>query len=331
MQKELSVFKSTILLYVVVLILPFGFIYLNTTFETIKEDTEAISTLTQISTGINRIAMKKTPNTDIEQSIRFIDEKFNTLTYWVAKNNESPYYVGARTLKEDFDSIYGDWIKCKSFYTKHNETSLRPFLIKTNNELESFAVVMDKLVRFKQDKAVNTLYGALLIIILTMLLAIYSVRVYIEYQIRQNAIYDYESQLYNKNYFLEHLKTTCARATRYKYPLSVLSISVKNLDEIPEDKELRKKLFESIGGMLLSLTRTSDVACRYDKNHISIILPFTEAKNAEILRQRIEDTFIQHDFGDTLKPVFKFSITEYQPKETPQEFTKRAEETLKNA
>jgi PleD family two-component response regulator len=85
---------------------------------------------------------------------------------------------------------------------------------------------------------------------------------------------------------------------------------------------------ETIGDMLLSLTRTSDVACRYNKNHIAIILPFTEKENAQILMSRIQETFEKQDFGISQDTNFVFSILQYTPSDTSKEYIRKAEELL---
>ena len=327
MNKEFSVFKSTIFLYIVVLILPFGFYFVYDSFHTIQKDTKSISQIARVSTSINNIALDIDNRTN-PSTIKYIDNNLHDIAVWVEKNNKIGFYIGANSLKKDFEKILYSWDVCKQKYLAHDEIGLKNNVFKTNGILNNFSIIVEKMVYLKQDKIINVFYISLMIVMILMLLSIYLVRAYIEYQISKHSIYDKETNLYNHNYLMEHLKTTCARATRYKYPLSMLSISMKNIDKKTLPEAEYKKLMEMVGDMLLSLTRTSDVACRYNENHIAIILPFTEHENAEILKGRIEETFQKQDFGISTHPEFKLSIVQYEPKEVPKDYISRATKVL---
>jgi len=325
MNKEFSVFKSTIFLYIVVLILPFGFYFVYDSFHTIQKDTKTISKITNISTSLNDIVLNQNKQSSV---IKSIDRNLYNIALWVEENNNASFYIGSSSLKQDFENIQSNWDRCKQKYLAHDERGLKQSVLKTNALLKNFSIIVEKMVYLKQDKIINVFYISLMIVMILMLLSIYLVRAYIEYQISKHSIYDKETHLYNHDYLMEHLKTTCARATRYKYPLSMLSISMKNIDKKTLPEAEYKKLMEMVGDMLLSLTRTSDVACRYNENHIAIILPFTEHENAEILKGRIEETFQKQDFGISTHPEFKLSIVQYEPKEAPKDYISRATKVL---
>jgi diguanylate cyclase (GGDEF)-like protein len=326
MQKELSVFKSTILLYVMVILLPFGFYFIHDAFDTIQTDTKVLAKVYNINNDryklINPIYQKQT-----DSIIKNIDNNIRDISSWVQDPDNQKYYIGASSLISDFRAIEEYLNRCKLESIKNNQKSLKK-LILYNHKLDDFATMIEKMVYIKQDSIINVFYISLAILIILMMLSIYLIRFYIEYQINKNSIYDSETNLYNHDYLMEHLKTTCARATRYKYPLSLLSISLREINLDALEKDEYKRFMETIGDMLLSLTRTSDVACRYNKNHIAIILPFTEKENAQILMSRIQETFEKHDFGISQDTKFVFSIYEYTSSDTSKEYIRKAEELL---
>jgi len=326
MNQEFSVFKSTIFLYIVVLILPFGFYFMYDSFHTIQDDTKSISQLTRITTDIN--SLTSDTNKDKTYTIKSIDNNIHHIAVWVGNNNKSDFYIGSQSLRQDFSQIQFNWDICKQKYLSHDISGLKDSIDIINTNLNNFSIIVEKMVYLKQAKIINVFYISLMIVIILMLLSIYFVRAYIEYQINKHSIYDKETNLYNHDYLMEHLKTTCARATRYKYPLSMLSISMCNINKEKLPEAEYKKLMEMLGDMLLSLTRTSDVACRYDINHLAIILPFTEQENAEILKSRIAETFEKQDFGISTNPEFKLSIVQYEAKEAPKEYITRATKIL---
>jgi diguanylate cyclase (GGDEF)-like protein len=326
MQKELSVFKSTILLYVMVALLPFGFYFIHDAFDTIQTDTKVLAKVYNINNDryklINPIYQRQT-----NSIIKDIDNNLHYISLWVQNPQNQKYYIGASSLISDFRAIEKYLNRCKLESIKNNQKSLKK-LILYNHKLDDFATVIEKMVYIKQDSIINVFYISLAILIILVMLSIYLIRLYIEYQINKNSIYDSETNLYNHDYLMEHLKTTCARATRYKYPLSLLSISLREINLDALEKDEYKRFMETIGDMLLSLTRTSDVACRYNKNHIAIILPFTEKENAQILMSRIQETFEKQDFGISQDTNFVFSILQYTPSDTSKEYIRKAEELL---
>ena len=83
-----------------------------------------------------------------------------------------------------------------------------------------------------------------------------------------------------------------------------------------------------LGGLITSLTRTSDTASRYDENHFLILLPDTEEENASILEGRIREALEKHDFMVDSKLKFKFSTTQFDYEETPESCVTRAEKLL---
>ena len=148
---------------------------------------------------------------------------------------------------------------------------------------------------------------------------------------KKHAIHDHDTKLFNKKYFCAELKTSCARAERTNSPLSMLSISIDDFGKESKkyDKKTREHILKMLGESITSLTRTSDVACRYDENHFSILLPDTPEENALILEGRIREAFKKHDFGITPELNFKFATTHLHYKELPETFLTRTEELLK--
>jgi diguanylate cyclase (GGDEF)-like protein len=326
MQKELSVFKSTVLLYIMVILLPFGFYFIHSSFLIIKQDTKVLAKVNQINTDRYRM-LNPLYTKQPDLLIRTIDNNLHDISSWAKDSDNQAYYIGGNSLTDDFRSVQAYCNTCKKEMLQHNYDKLKN-LIYNDHRLDDFVTVIEKMVYIKQEKILNIFYIVLAAIIILMLLSIYLIRLYIEYQMNKHSIYDLETHLYNHNYLMEHLKTTCARAARYKYPLSLLSISITGIDKKNMDEKEYATFMETMGDMLLSLTRTSDVACRYDTNHIAIILPFTEDKNAEILKGRIEETFRRHNFDISQVPEFKFSIVQYETKESPKEYIERAEKVL---
>jgi diguanylate cyclase (GGDEF)-like protein/PAS domain S-box-containing protein len=104
-------------------------------------------------------------------------------------------------------------------------------------------------------------------------------------ELREQAIRDPLTGLYNRRYLDETLKRELARAVRENYPISFVMIDIDYFKKINDafghdtgDVVLRK-----LAAQLLSQTRVVDIACRYGGEEFLIILPnVTVAKTLEI-------------------------------------------------
>lgn len=296
-------FKITALLYLVVLLLGTSFYYINNAFVTIEKNTKGLYSLGKTE-GLS-LSLSQQYNDETLAELKYT---FNILLPWLTQQ-KNPYIVhNLRTVES-----------CIAQYRTNNSQKQEQCLrqVRLFTQKTSFAVEQSNL------HLSNKIYLLLIATLLGILYLIYFIRMFIDYQLTKHSVYDKDTNLYNYNYFKENLNSMCARAQRYKYPLSVLSVDLLNLESASYSAKEKKYIYSAMGDMLLMLARTSDIPCRIDDNHIAIILPFTEEKNANILLQRIKETFEQYNFNVSNKPVFRYTITEYQPPELSKAYLER--------
>jgi diguanylate cyclase (GGDEF)-like protein len=305
-------FKITALLYIVVVLLGMGFYYIYTSFENMQQDTHTMHQSGWLR-GISE-HHAKTPSPEVLSQIR---QTLETLSPWVDNHSHSDFYAGHTTLTQEYHQVK----KCWETYPASTP--------KVQQQCRMATVALDssisRIVYPEQQQLDNMLYIILVITLFTVLYLIYFVRLYIALQMKKHAIHDHETKLYNRKYLMEELKSTCARASRYDYPLSLLSVTITNFDNEGYDEKIQARIMEILGGLITAMIRTSDVACRYDENHIVVLLPFTELSNAGILEARMKETFASHDFMVETAPAFKFSTIQYNHDESPDSCMKRAE------
>ena len=322
-------FKTTLLLYIVILLLPFAFYFVNSSFKEIQSDTKVIQQIGWIDGAISRLALNLSEENN-QKTIKKIDKTLKEIGVWVKKNQNSQFYIGTNSLLKDFFTIQSRW---ESFQTNSNNVGIAT--VKNNiyshwKLIGNFSITLEKMVYLKQNQIINMFYLTLIVVMILMLLSIYFIRSYIDVQIGKESIYDMESKLYNQKYLFAELTSTCARASRYEYPLSLVSIAIENLDTNKYKTKDRKHILEIIGGVITATIRTSDVACRYDNNHIVIMLPFTELESSFILEERIKTLFETQDFMVNKRPSFKFSTIQFNGEESSTECLQRAEEKLES-
>ncbi len=319
MHQTWSAYRITLLLYLGVLILPFTFVYTYNSIQSLASDTTVMRQISQ--NGGEMLAFVEISDEKIRKNTKVkIDKNLKELQPWFQSNERKEFYVGGKTLQKDFNVLLDDWDKLKNDPNKR--TALTCW-----KTAKSLNFTIDKMLSLKQNKIENIFYINMIIAIIFLLLMIYLVRVYIHLQMKKHAIHDHETKLFNKKYFLSELKTSCARSQRYQYPLSMLSISIDNFEKY--DKEIKKHMLQAFGGLLISLSRESDVVCRYDDNHFMILLPDQKEEGLSICHQRIQEALEKHDFQTTPKPEFTFSDTHYTNKESDGEFLTRSLSGLK--
>jgi diguanylate cyclase (GGDEF)-like protein len=137
-----------------------------------------------------------------------------------------------------------------------------------------------------------------------------------------NSIYDNKTKLYNRQYFIAELNTTYERAIRYDSPISILVITIENLQEF-KSKE-KDYILKEIGNYMLKHSRQSDIVCRYDDDKIIMLLPMTDYLHATIAKDRFQNGLLSIDFETTQKPIFKFQATQNNQDENADEFLIRA-------
>jgi diguanylate cyclase (GGDEF)-like protein len=330
MPKEWSSFRITLLLYILVLILPLSFYFVYSSFKTIQNDTKIVHQTAWMGGTVEYLALNlKSQNA--QQTITHIDRTLQDISTWVTQNNDSKLYIGTESLSQDFAQVNSCWDEYKKIHPTQDTLIINASSLQCWEYADALATNVEKMVYLKQNKMINLFYFALTVAMILTLLIIYMVRTYIHIQMKKHAIHDHETKLFNKKYFCAELKTSCARSTRNNSPLSMLSISIDDFGNGSKryDKKTREHLLNILGGLITSLTRTSDVACRYDENHFSILLPDTPEENALILEGRVREALEKHDFGVTPELNFKFATAHLNDKESSETFITRTEQLLK--
>jgi len=115
-------------------------------------------------------------------------------------------------------------------------------------------------------------------------------------ELREQAIRDPLTGLYNRRYLAETLERELARAMREGYPVSLVMADIDHFKNVNDtfghaagDLALR-----SLGSILRSDTRPGDIACRYGGEEFLLVMPNTDARTAaqraEQLRRRVAES-----------------------------------------
>jgi diguanylate cyclase (GGDEF)-like protein len=98
--------------------------------------------------------------------------------------------------------------------------------------------------------------------------------------------------LRNRQRFFEDLRRELAAARRYDSPLSLVVLDVDGLRSVNESRgyDAGDRLLLTLGELLLTRLRVTDIAARIGDDDFAVILPRTPLAGAEALSIRIGDT-----------------------------------------
>jgi diguanylate cyclase (GGDEF)-like protein len=151
-------------------------------------------------------------------------------------------------------------------------------------------------------------------------------------QLRELAITDNLTQLYNSRHFYAQMENEINRYNRYQRPLSLLLIDVdhfKDYNDTHGHLEGDKVLYQ-IAQLIKSCLRTMDSAYRYGGEEFTVILPETPCKAAMAVSERINNLVKNELFIENIQQNLSVSIgvTEYKSGETTIEFMRRADQAM---
>ena len=151
-------------------------------------------------------------------------------------------------------------------------------------------------------------------------------------QLRELAITDNLTQLYNSRHFYAQMENEINRYNRYQRPLSLLLIDVdhfKDYNDTHGHLEGDKVLYQ-IAQLIQSCLRTMDSAYRYGGEEFTVILPETPCKAAMAVSERINNLVKNELFIENIQQNLSVSIgvTEYKSGETTIEFMRRADQAM---
>jgi diguanylate cyclase (GGDEF)-like protein/PAS domain S-box-containing protein len=119
--------------------------------------------------------------------------------------------------------------------------------------------------------------------------------------LRQQAIRDPLTNLFNRRYMEESLEREVSRAERHGSALGIVMLDIDHFKRINDTygHTAGDTLLRAIGTLLLSHTRGEDIACRYGGEEFTLILPESSLadtwRRAEQLREAIRRMYVHHN------------------------------------
>ncbi len=107
--------------------------------------------------------------------------------------------------------------------------------------------------------------------------------------LRELALRDGLTGLYNHRYFQEVLEAELSRASRYGHPLSLLFIDIDYFKKVNDTygHPAGDSILCAVSRLLVKLVRHSDIVARYGGEEFAVIMPETDSRGARVIAQRL--------------------------------------------
>ena len=135
-------------------------------------------------------------------------------------------------------------------------------------------------------------------------------------ELREQALRDPLTGLYNRRYLAEMLEHELARVKREKKPMSVIVTDIDHFKNINDNygHQIGDEFLRKIASLISSHTRKTDIACRYGGEEFLLVMPGTSVKSAARRAEglRVECTQIKVPYeSQELSVTLSFGVASY--------------------
>ncbi|MFC2079653.1 diguanylate cyclase [Candidatus Bipolaricaulota bacterium] len=132
-------------------------------------------------------------------------------------------------------------------------------------------------------------------------------RIRLQEKLREQALHDPLTGVYNRRYFNQVIEQEIPRSTRYNHPIGFLMIDVNNFKEINDrhGHQVGDEVLVEVAKLFTKHVRDSDIVVRYGGDEFLLVLIETNGETEQV-RQRIQEEVAVRN---KTNPVFDFSVT----------------------
>lgn len=128
--------------------------------------------------------------------------------------------------------------------------------------------------------------------------------------LKEVAIRDHLTSLYNHNFFYTRLEEEFERAVRYETPLSLIMLDIDNFKQINDTYGHRvgDVVLREIAAIVKKGVRKTDIVARYGGEEFAVILPHTMLKGATEEAERLRELIASHAYAGLAQDQITVSI-----------------------
>ncbi|MBI5492433.1 MAG: diguanylate cyclase [Deltaproteobacteria bacterium] len=136
--------------------------------------------------------------------------------------------------------------------------------------------------------------------------------------LKEIAVKDQLTSLYNHNFFYSRLDEEFERAVRYETPLSLIMMDIDNFKNINDTygHRIGDIVLKEIAAMIRRGVRKTDIVARYGGEEFAVVLPHTLLKGAVDEAERIRELIESHAYAGLVnnRITMSFGVASYPQK-----------------
>ena len=333
MKNEHSTYKITLLLYSIVIMIGVNIFFAHKLHQWMEEDAFVNKQMRMVGEAMQDMQLKKEQNVQAELSDE-IDKRLAFINEHFLQQADNQLLAGFFNPQKQFASLSSCWEGTKKELFDTSVSGVDPRTVRScRNEVHMLTKIVEKMVEEKHNRMLNTLYFGLLLTIVIAIVVIFYVKTYVKKQMIRHSIFDKLTKLYNRDYFLTEIKKACALSNRHERPLTVVFVHIDDFRDVSKEEGPVKSdaILSIFGELVLSLTRASDMACRFSEDEFAIITPDTDLKSVMVVAERLRKKVLNHEFNVQHPMTVSISVTQYQANEDAERYIQRGLNTMHEA
>lgn len=214
---------------------------------------------------------------------------------WVHEDMSVDEGLTGKTYQTGETYLYGDIREVEE--AKPARSEYRSFISTPIGDIGVFQVISEQVDAFtKEDAQLAELLTGHIYEVLQ--------RVKLEEQLKDQAIHDPLTGLYNRRYFNETLKKEVEKAIRYNRPLAFLMLDIDDFKRINDQysHQTGDKILQQIARLIQENVRSADTVVRFGGDEFLVMMPETNGElkmiprlKQELSRWNEESNLLQHD------------------------------------
>lgn len=132
-------------------------------------------------------------------------------------------------------------------------------------------------------------------------------RIRLQEKLKEQALRDPLTGIYNRRYFNQVIEQEIPRSTRYNHPIGFVMIDVNSFKEINDlyGHQVGDEVLQEVAKLLQQQVRESDIVVRYGGDEFLLVLIETNGETVQVKRRVLEEVARRNKTN----PVFDFPVT----------------------
>ncbi|MEO5358675.1 MAG: diguanylate cyclase [Nitrospirae bacterium YQR-1] len=128
---------------------------------------------------------------------------------------------------------------------------------------------------------------------------------------RLDAVTDSLTEIYNRTFFNGVLPSETSRSKRHRHSLCFVFLDIDHFKKINDTygHSAGDSVLKSIGAILKSHCRGSDIPVRWGGEEFAILLPETDLNGGEVFAEKLRTTVEAYDFGTVGRVTASFGVS----------------------